>query len=262
MLTEHAPGDVFGSGPRAGLRRKRRSRRGPRPGPRSLQAMPGRGDGGPVRPPRFPRRTRGGQRGPLLSVINIGPVHTPEYTSVVRGVSRAALRRSASVELGVALPTGSRSCNTPSTCTATGWTGIEDNQRRQFEHLSARWPRSSAYYAACGGRPSSRNRTGRPRSSSAYSTVRSIRSITGLRKHEVASFLGSQFPGDATVGIGYKIFNFDSRIPYPAGPVLRSRGDSAAVWRPRHALDPPSMGADDNDLGAGFAVPDSDRSVA
>lgn len=62
------------------------------------------------------------------------------------------------------------------------------------------------------------------------------------REHEVSSFLGTQFPEDAAVGIGHELLDADRRISYPTGPVLRSRGDSSAVRRPRYAFNPTRMG--------------------
>lgn len=46
-------------------------------------------------------------------------------------------------------------------------------------------------------------------------------------KHEVASFLGTQVPEDATVGVGHKILLIVASHN-PDGPIMRSRGDSFA----------------------------------
>jgi hypothetical protein len=63
------------------------------------------------------------------------------------------------------------------------------------------------------------------------------------------------------VGVGHEILDADLRMPYPGGSVPRSRGDSPAVWRPRHTFDSPGVGVEDDDLGAGFGIPDPDCSV-
>lgn len=74
--------------------------------------------------------------------------------------------------------------------------------------------------------------------------------LAGWGKHEVASFFGTQFPGDAASGVGHQIFDADGRVPNPAAPVLRGRGDSVAVWSPRNAFHFLAVDADDDDLSA------------
>jgi hypothetical protein len=61
-------------------------------------------------------------------------------------------------------------------------------------------------------------------------------------KHEVTAFVYGQFPRDASVSVGHRVLDVNRGIPDPGSAVLRGRGNSLAVRRPRDTIDFLGMG--------------------